>query len=223
MPSKLNKTLWCVLILFSVYNHSRTYAEEPKTIRITDIRLAVRQHMLVLNFTIHNLLNDRVSGTIQSGLPAILEYQVQILNRKRKKLYEKRFHARILYHLWDERYTVQTRDTTEVFTSFAELSRRLAQCRNLKLVDLAALKRHSGLRLRLRAGILPISGHQSRKLSGWLEAAQTGDDLTSEEADTGFKINISRLVSFFMGSKNGGKRFFSNWHEFKFSLSDVVQ
>lgn len=190
---------------------------------ISGVTPFVQNDTLRVSFRISNMFSQKVRGTIQSGLPSVVEYQIDLYEHKRRLL---RLHQiqRILYDVWEERYTLESADadTGRVFATFQTLARHCSQIENLVLLSRLRLRPQTRYRLTISASVSPISAHQNRKLSGWLQSAnQTEDDITSPESSSGFKLNLSKLVSFFMRSSNRRGNYSAQFST-EFRLSDLL-
>ncbi len=222
MPSKthgyrLRRFALCLMVL-ALFGEAIA-GETKQPIQIRDLRVRANDGHLVLEFRADNLINEKIKGTIQSGLPAAVEFEIRLL-RGRGEILRKKFFRTLTYDIWSERYSIQFEDTTEVFTRFDAMLARISHCTDMLITTLNRLDRLARYTVKLRATVLPVSFRQNQKLSGWLEASEKEDDITSEERASGFKFNISRLISFFMGNRPGRGRT-SRWVETTFTLSDV--
>jgi hypothetical protein len=67
--------------------------------------------------------------------------------------------------------------------------------------------------LRIRVGITPISALQANRISDWLqEPHQTEEQVASDDRSGGFKLNLNKLISFFV-NRNKKSEYTSAWHK----------
>ena len=190
-------------------------------IRVVRLVPIVEAGELRARLQVENLFSKKITGTIQSGLPCIVEIEI-VLQENGKKIVQKTDFKRILYNLWEEKYEIRTEDTTVVFSELQQVIRQCSDSAVVRLSDHSLLQPNSTYVLKVRVSIAPISNIQSQKLENWLrEPNYTESDITSEEQTSGFKLNISQLVSFFIG---GGKRRenVSPWFEVRFKTADIM-
>ncbi len=222
MPSKLHGYRLQILVgcFLALLVFGETFAgDSRKPIHIRDLQVRAENGHLVLAFRADNLVSEKIKSTILSGLPAAVEFEIRLL-RGKGEMIRKSYFRTLSYDIWSEKFSIQFEDTTEVFRSFEAMLTRISRCTDMLITPLNRLDRLSRYTLKLRATVLPVSFRQNQKLAGWLEASETSDDITSEERASGFKFNISRLISFFMGSRPDRGRT-SKWFETTFTLSNV--
>lgn len=194
--------------------------QNPK-VRVKEITPALVGGNLVLNLRIENLFTPKIVGTIQSGLPSIVQIHIQLLENQRVRLFDKSIFKRITYNIWDEYYTVECDTVIEKVRNFEALKVKSSLLRNLVLLARKRLNPASHYLLRIRAGISPISAIQSHKFNSWLrESRTTQSEIVSDERSSGFRLNISNLVSFFIGNDHRRKSR-SAIEEFTFQLMDL--
>ncbi|RMD98642.1 MAG: DUF4390 domain-containing protein [Calditrichaeota bacterium] len=209
-------------ILFLLLLRVDAAARADGNIKIDSVKAIYRDGKLWLKFQIDHLFTPRVVGTIQSGLPAIVELEVKLYRNKHRQIRHKRLFIKIAYNIWNERFIIQAQDTTKILTDFEKTKREASRINRLLLANALPPEANARFLVKIRASITPISSLQNQKLAGWLqEADQTSEDITSSERSSGFKLNISKLISFFVGDqrKRGNV---SEWFEYAFQLSDLL-
>lgn len=196
-------------------------AQDESTIRVERITPSLNEGRLTISAEFANLFSRKITGTIQSGLPSIIQTEIRFQNNDRKTLHNERLSRTISYDIWDERYTVKDGDTTAVFRDF-ELAQRF--CRQLRHSFQPAdfnLARNESYVAQIRVGIIPISSGQAEKVTDWLlDPNQTEEQIAADERDSGFRLNLNKLLSFFVSSEKSN--FASDWFSSeKFRLSEL--
>ncbi len=171
-----------------------------------------------------NIFNPKISGTINSGLPCLVEVQVELYDHRGRVVRRLVQPFRISYNIWEEKYQLESPDSTVIFTDFSRLRKHFTLFRSAGIVAQAGLKPSQSYRLRVRIGVAPISSRQSRKLSGWLDSSgkKDQDDITSEEQSSGFRVNVSLLVSWFLGNSKKHTHY-SPWFVRAFQTADIIR
>ena len=207
--SKIVKgSLGCLLIF--LLNQGAVAGDAGK-IRVVQIAPTVVDSVLSVSARFENLFSDKIVGTIQSGLPSIVQVEIKLVDARNKVVTRRALTRTISYDIWNEVYTIQGEDSTAHVTTFQQVQALVTRLRNLAVTPVQKLTRAMPYRLQLRVGIIPISARQAHKVSDWiLNPNQTEESVASQDRSTGFKFTLSNLVSFFMGS-NRSPRYVSNW------------
>ena len=203
------------IFLFSILTTITVcYASEPKEIAITQITPTFDAGWLVTDVKIDNLFNRKITGIIQSGLPAAIEIEIRLLEEHKKKILSQSYSYSITYRIWDEEYLLSSVDTVETFKQFDDLKQRCSHFRKLPVIPQSKLGKKRVYILRIRASMIPLSTNQ--KLSNWLHTTnQTRDELTLQKHSSGFRFNLSGLISFFVNNDKSRKER-SAWREKSF-------
>jgi hypothetical protein len=110
--------------------------------------------------------------------------------------------VRILYDVWSERYRIAVNGQEQIASTFAEMEKLCAGFEAEKFLPLAQLSPQKTYRLRLEVAVIPISAKQDQQLRDWLEASDAAEESApGEDRAAGFRLNLSKLVSFFWGKK----------------------
>ncbi len=219
VATKFIKSLTAVLLL-----HSVLFAQNKAEMQVVNIAPFLKDNFLTVSATFNNLFSQRIIGTIQSGLPSIIQIDVGIQSANKKNIFRKRIVRRISYNVWEEKYAITFRDSIFISTDLDTIKKKSEQLDGLSIVALSDLNPNENYSIRMRVGIIPISTKQTEKVADWLLAPnQTEEDMAAENRSSGFELNISKLVSFFVSNqKKSGHA--SGWSSSgKFSIKDLTQ
>lgn len=217
---KVKKTaIWLMLLL--AYCSGLHAGDGAKITLVEPFFTAGSLHVVVRS---ENIFNPKISGTINSGLPCLIEVEVELRDNSGRVMRRLVQPFRISYNIWEEKYQLDSADTVAIFTDFTRLREQFTLFRSAAIVARSRLKASQSYRLRVRIGVAPISSRQSRKLSGWLETSggKNQDDITSEEQSSGFRVNVSLLVSWFLGNSKKHTHY-SPWFVRAFQTADIIR
>ncbi|KAA3659786.1 MAG: DUF4390 domain-containing protein [Calditrichaeota bacterium] len=204
-----------VLLLFSTH---ALFAQDSR-IKVAEAVPFVEKEYVGVRFVLAPFFTQKVSGTIQSGLPSVLEIELAIRDKQNNRVAEYVVLRRISYNIWDEKYRLDSADSTVYFQSFAELQKACLLLKSAPFIKKHRLRADATYKLHVRAGLKLISSSQSRKLAGWLDKSyQETETISSDESSSGFRFGLGALVSLFMGDsvEKAGR---SGWQVFPFSLA----
>jgi len=186
------------------------FAQAGSEILVERITPGLSGDSLVVSADFKNLFSRKIVGTIQSGLPSIVEIQIKLFEGT-KQIVRKPISRSIEFDVWEERYRVRSPDTTQVYFEFEQVKQAANRLMNVFLISKALLAATKNYTIQIRVGIIPISAHQANKVSYWLENPnQSEEAIASDNRSSGFSLNINKLVSFFVNKKKGS-RFSSKW------------
>jgi hypothetical protein len=209
------------LLLTSIFFFAPVQAGSAPEIKVRKVEPVLRDGKLYVNIRIDNLFTRKVIGTIQSGLPSAVLVEIQLLEKGRRKVAQKQIVQSISYNIWEERYTIVSDSTSEKLRDFDRALERGSAVENAFIVDARFLQPETTYILKVQVEISPISSLQTQKLSDWLqESDETQSEIVSGERSSGFKFNLSKLVSFLVGG-NSKSANSSPGHKFEFRLADL--
>lgn len=204
-----------VLMLFAP-----SLAAQSNTLKILQVRTFTDKNLAGLEIVFAPFFTEKVTGTIQSGLPSMLEIEFVIKNKKRKTLFRKVVFRRISYNIWEEKYRIDGADSSQFFKEFSDLQKACILLKTKPILPRKILlKEHASVAM-ISAQLRLISSSQSRKLAGWLDRSeQTIETISSDEQSSGFRLNFSALVSMFMGNspKHNNR---NRWQEFPLNFPE---
>ena len=214
-----------VFFLFLILNLQSlppvVFGGDDQQIRVENMTPQIRNGRLVVSADFRNLFSTRIVGTIQSGLPSIVQIEIKLRNASNKTVFRRLISRRISYDIWEERYTIAGDDTVRVLTDFQAVKAQSSRLEKEAITPPAALDTSQPYTIEIRAGIVPISTAQAEKVMDWLlDPNQTEEYLASENRASGFELNLNKLVSFFVSRKKS--TYTSGWYKSnKFRIRDL--
>ncbi len=216
---KFVKEFFLFLILAGL--PSLAFSQTGGEIRVERITPKLSGDSLLVSADFKNLFSRKIVGTIQSGLPSIVEIQIKLLEGS-KQIVSKPISRSIEFDVWEERYLVRSPDTTIVYLEFEQVKQVTNRLLNAVLISKGLLTATKNYTIQMRVGIVPISARQANKVSYWLENPnQSEEAVASDNRASGFSLNINKLVSFFVSNKKSSQ-FSSKWFSTRpFRLLDL--
>ncbi len=194
MRRRRNLEIFLLLLLAT-----ETTAQTPQIVSI--LAKPVEQNLAV-NVQFADLFSPKIVSTIRSGLPAVIRFDFRLVEEPDREIQQMTRFWRIVYDLWSDRYGLQFKEHEQFAASFAELEKICANFEEAKLLPLSHLSPQRAYRLRLRIAVIPISAKQDQQLRDWLEASEaTEESAPGEDRSSGFRLNLSKLLSFFWEKK----------------------
>jgi len=202
-------------------------------ILVADIEPKLVDGQLAVSARCQNLFSRKSISTLQSGLPAVVRVDIDLLEASTVKslfsskggdyesVYATELVKSISYNIWNERYAIRYGEKSAVFSEFDSVSQAVSRIDCSALVETSRLKPMSTYAVRMRVQLIPISAEQGDRIADWLRNPhRLNEELGAEERGGSLQFNVSKLVSVFWGRKKPA-RDSSAWHISKpFRISD---
>ncbi len=198
---------------------------EGAGIHIATVTPAIRDGTLLVDVECEELFSPRSLSTLQSGLPAVLQLELQLLRGTRVRtmlglgqeefdiVHTVREAHSIRYDLWGERYTIHQRGRDmQIAASVEDAEAAAAVYSGLVLGPLAQWHVDVTYRTRARVQLLPISPEQGDRIADWLRAPAPLSNAADEEDGGSFGFDVSELLSVLWG-RGKPTRDRSQWYE----------
>lgn len=207
-------------ILFLIITRGIVYAQKPQVTSVAPVRAGDR---LGITCRIDDLFAPKIVGTIKSGLPAVLNFDMRLIEESGREVWHGDQSWKILYDLWTEKYRLRMPAEEKIFESFPALQDFCAQFNSGPVVAPEYFSRGQKYRLRVQVIVLPISSRQKEQLRDILEASDSSQESNPAESRRNtFSVNLSQLISFFIGGKSPHGA--SDWGESPaFRLAEIGQ
>ena len=167
---------------------------------------------VVSTVTTSGLFSKEIVGTVQSGLPAVVELLYSLVDRDDKTLDAGLHTIELRYDVWENVYTVERMDTTSRFSSFTAMASTVQTLRRVTIVPLSALRPNTEYAIRLSVAIHPLQGRGQEEIAGWVgENVRSGSEGSLREQ----VLNLNDLIEhFFARDKIPANR--SEWYRTEF-------
>jgi hypothetical protein len=174
-------------------------AEEPHP-AIVSVRLAAEGGYVTGDVTSSGLFSERITGTVQSGLPAVVDVFYYFSTPDGGTAAENVLSFSLHYDVWEDVYSVEAPDTTLSFPTFAAMQQAIQKLHHLKLVSLDSLDPSRSYRVHMSIMINPLRGADRDEIAGWVS-----ENMQESEDDSwhGQVLNLNELISHFFSRERG--------------------
>jgi len=183
-------------------------AEEARP-EIARVRLSIDRGYVAGDVTTTGLFSERIVGTVQSGLPAVVDLFVILSAPGGGTIREDVRSFTLVYDVWADTYSIEGPDTTLAFPTFADLRRAIEHMRGVRLVPSGGLDPGRPHRLKLSVAISPLRSADRDRIAGWVsENMRSSEDGSRREQ----VLDLSGLIGHFFSRGRGGVNR-SKWYE----------
>lgn len=173
-----------------------------QTPRIVSLSAEPAHDSLAVNVQLEDLFPTKIANTIRSGLPTVIRFDFRLIDESGREVLRLTEAMEILYDIWAQRFRITLDQQQRFAASFEEMKKICSELEQHKLAAPAALRAASQYRLRLQVTVIPISSRQNHRWRERIESADLQDEAAASEAGrSGFSVNVSRLLSFFLSGK----------------------
>jgi hypothetical protein len=199
----------CVLLWGRGRGAGRAAGARPEIARV---RLVEDGGHLAADIVTTGLFSERIVGTVQSGLPAVVDLFCIFSTPGGGTARENVISFTLRYDVWEDTYSIEGPDTTLGYASFAAMRAAIEHMRGVRLDPSGALDPARSYRLRLSVMISPLRGADRERIAGWVsENMRSSDDDSWREQ----VLDLNDLISHFF-SRGRGSADRSEWYESAF-------
>ena len=193
-------------------------AEEPPP-AIVRVQLAVEDGYITGDVTSSGLFSERITGTVQSGLPAVVDLFYYLSTPEGGTAADNVLSFSLHYDVWEDVYSIDGPDSIVAYPTFAEMQRAIQELDNLKLVSLDSLDPDRSYRVHMSVVVNPLRGADREEIAGWVS-----ENMRSSEDDAwhGQVLNLNELISHFLSRERGVVNQ-SSWYKSEFVKLDSLR
>lgn len=194
------------LILCAAFTESARADERPA---IAGVRVYVAGNVIVTEVRCVHLFTEQVIGTVESGLPAVVELAYRLLDKKHNDVHRGVHSFRLGYDVWDDVYSFERGDSTAQFASFDELRRAVEQLRRVPIVGIHDVQAAGVYSIELSVAVHPLRGGEQGEIVGWV------DETVRASSDGSWReqlLNVNGLIHRFF-SRDQAPSNQSDWFE----------
>jgi len=180
-------------------------ADERPTITGVDIYVANQQ--LIGDISSRGLFSDRIAGTIQSGLPAVVEFVFKLVEGRNISVSHGLIVCELRYDVWDDRYTIAWTDSTQVFPTFDEMSRSIENMKGVWIGTLEMTRPERDHIIEFGVAVHPMRSKDKDDIEGFVSENVRGGTQGTERRQV---LNLNELIEHFF-SRNRDDATRSKW------------
>lgn len=188
----------------------------PRSVRAERARPAIARISLsndrghvAAEITTAGLFSERIVGTVQSGLPAVVDLFCIFSAPGGETARENVLSFTLRCDVWENTYLIEGPDTTITYFTFAAMRSAIEHMRGVGLDPSGSLDPGRSYRLRMSVMISPLRGVDRDRIAGWVSEnmRSSADDSWREQV-----LNLNDLISHFF-SRGRGDVNRSEWYE----------
>jgi hypothetical protein len=182
--------------------------------RIVSMQVYRSEDWLECRLRAADLLDARVTSTVESGLPGALLYRIDLLDEHARTVARRIVELRLHLDVWNEIYWLESRSKRQAFHSISQADSAWSQPPPIRLAPLRQLLPQLGYRLQVELAISPLGHDEKAWISGYVSQASGSG---TEE----FSIDVGGLLGRFFRRKSEQDEKAGRWRGDLFRLEEL--
>jgi Domain of unknown function (DUF4390) len=183
-----------VLVLLALAPGTRTLAGQ-----VAEARIYLDDGWVRLDLSARDLLDERTTLTIDSGLPGTCVYRLRIENRQHETVVEHYLEQTLRLDLWENIYFLQYRGAERSFESLADADDAWSHLQRYPLIRESGLRPEQSYRLIIQVAVRPLAAEDRERMSRYV---QRHSGSGSEE----LSLDLGALLAGMFGHKGGDEK-----------------
>lgn len=179
---------------------------------ISNVSVYVLGGHIVSDLRSDRLFSSEIVGTVQSGLPAVVELLFSLTSRENETVKRGVYSYELQYDVWDDIYTIVGLDSTTSFRTFAKMGGAIERLRRVRIVPLKGVDPAAEYSVHFSIAVHPLRGTEKSRIEGWV-----GETVRGQQGETWHEqvLNLNDLVRrFFSREDEPSNR--SDWYRTEF-------
>jgi len=182
------------------------YAGDQERPAIVEIDLYVDAGYLKADITARGLFSERITGTVQSGLPAVVEFFYHLVGPGGNSVEGGVRSYSLEYDVWDDVYSVSGPDSTIFLPSLEAMRSIIEHLKSISIVPVEKMVPERTYFVQMSIAVSPLQGTDREEMEGWVKQNVESRGSSWHEQ----VLNINELIErFFSGGDDSMMR--SEW------------
>lgn len=158
---------------------------------IGDASVYIRGGVVHCDLRCDNLFTERIVGTVESGLPAVVELLYRVHNADNKRVRRGLHSYELVYDVWDDVYSLDRGDTLIVYDGFDAMRAALERLQGVAVAPVADLGAEERYTVEFSISVHPLRGTEEEQIVGWVDEQVLGQSSRSWHERV---LNVGDLV-----------------------------
>jgi hypothetical protein len=165
---------------------------------IVRIDLYVKNGQLTGDIVTRGLFPERIVGTVQSGLPSVVELFYHLMESGGGSFQRGVHSFSLQYDVWNDAYSVTWQDSTVSLPSLEAMRSMIEHMRGITLVPVDRMLPDHSYQVEMSVAVSPLQGTDKRTMAGWIRENVGGRTEGSWHEQI---LNVNDLIAHFFSSE----------------------
>ena len=169
--------------------------------RVVFDSLRVNTEIVLLDFHVDEIIDEKVAEGLQKGLTSTIEYQVELWEKKGRvinRLVTQQFvRMKVFYDNWEHKYVILTPEEKRLTSSLETVKEKCSQVQSLEIIPVQKLKENKKYFFNIKVILRPLSIENYQEIKHWLSGKAKNfklDDLDdTEKQEKKFKGGLLKM------------------------------
>ena len=190
--------------------------------------IKVNLEMLVLNFHVDEIIDEKVSEGLRKGLTSTIEYQIQLWEKKggviNNLVAQQAIRMKIFFDNWENKYVILSQEERRLTNSLETVKEKCSLIQNVEMIPLSQLKSDNKYFFTVKLALRPLSMENYQEIKHWLSGKAKDFNLKNiddtQEQEKKFK---GGLLKMFLTLTGFGDRVISRQcNDFKIQQGEII-
>lgn len=181
-------------------------AGESERPAITRIDLHLDDGHLAGDVTSTGILSERIVGTVESGLPAVVQLFYHLVESSGRPVHQGLHSYSLEYDVWDDVYSIEARDSTMILPTLEAMRSMIQRIENITLAPAGKMLPQRSYVVQMSIAVQPLRGSEAKEMTGWVMRNVEGGGSSWHEQ----VLSVNELIEHFFSSEDNSPMR-SNW------------
>lgn len=171
------------------------------TRRVLVDSVKIKSEVLLVDFTIDGIIDQKTAEGLQKGLTSTIEYQVQLWEKRggwfNSLIAEQDVRMKVLFDNWEKKYVILSAEESRLTSSLETVREKCSQMQNIDIVPISKLKKNKKYFITVKAILRPFSVENYQEIKNWLSGQAKNLDLEklddTEKQEKQFKGGLLKM------------------------------
>lgn len=188
----------------------------------------VNSEMLVLNFHVDEIIDEKVAEGLRKGLTSTIEYQIQLWEKKggviNNLVAQQAIRMKLFFDNWENKYVILSQEERRLTNSLETVKEKCSLIQNVEIIPLSQLKSDNKYFFTVKLALRPLSIENYQEIKHWLSGKAKDFNLKNiddtQEQEKKFK---GGLLKMFLTLTGFGDRVISGQcNDFKIQQGEII-
>ncbi len=166
-------TLLLILLFFQMAT------ADSKRVIIDSVKVSAT--MLLLDFTVDGIIDQKAAEGLKKGLTSTIEYQIQLWEKSsgwiNRLLISRDLRLKVFFDNWENKYKIISAEEERLTSSLETVRDKCSQLKNVEIFPVEKLKSDKKYYLTIKAVLKPLSVENYQEIKNWISGQAKSLDL----------------------------------------------
>jgi len=140
--------------------------------RVVIDTVKINSKILMVDFHVDEIIDDKVAEGLQKGLTSTIEYQVELWEKRggliNHLVTQQDVRMKVFYDNWEQKYVILTHEERRLTNSLETVKEKCSQVQDLEIFTIDKLKENKKYFFNIKVILRPLSMENYQEIKHWL-------------------------------------------------------